>query len=236
MRVLIELIDQVAFLVYAAGLLGALFLLLRFVAAQREVVRARHWAERESASARAYRYGFVALALLLIIAAVVFIDTQLAPLVSPMDGDLPPGFQIGQPAEHPVADALPTPTLEHLVIRVAPAQSTPSSAERLAPTQCPTEAARITSPSSGATVWGRVEIGGSAEIPNFQFYKLEFAAGPDPAEWAYLGGAAEPVSEGRLWSWDTGGLAAGLYLLRLTVVDHSGNYPPPCDLRITLEK
>ncbi|MBI3287169.1 MAG: hypothetical protein HYZ68_03890 [Chloroflexi bacterium] len=235
MGVFISFIDQVAFLIYAAGLLGALFLLLRFVAAQREVARAQRWAERESASARAYRYGFLALGLLLLIALVVLVDTRLAPLLSELSVDIPPGLPTGLTTAPRATEPTPTPTMEHLVVEVAPAQPTPALQESPAPpAHCPTPGARITSPSAGATLSGEVEIRGSAQIPDFQFYKLEFAAGPDPNPWAYLGGGDEPVVEGVLWSWDTRALPSGTYLLRLTVVDHSGNFSSPCDVPITL--
>jgi len=87
----------------------------------------------------------------------------------------------------------------------------------------------------GAKVEGRVEIRGTADIEDFWFYKVEFAAGDSPSEWAYLGGGREPVSDGLLFVWDVSGLPAGGYTLRLTVVDRTGNYPQPCDLQVIIE-
>jgi len=87
----------------------------------------------------------------------------------------------------------------------------------------------------GAKVEGVVEIRGTADIENFWYYKVEFAAGDSPSEWAYLGGGREAVSEGLLLVWDVSGLPAGSYTLRLTVVDRTGNYPQPCDLQVIME-
>ena len=84
---------------------------------------------------------------------------------------------------------------------------------------------------------GRVEIRGTADIEDFSFYKVEFAAGDSPSDsdWAYLGEGREPVSDGLLLVWDVSGLPAGGYTLRLTVVDRTGNYPQPCDLQVIIE-
>ncbi len=90
----------------------------------------------------------------------------------------------------------------------------------------------ITSPrESGDPVRGRVNISGSASIPNFQFYKVEFAAGTNPADTSFHNMAADvhrsPVASGQLDVWDTTGLPDGPYTLRLTVIDMSGNFPCP---------
>ena len=37
-------------------------------------------------------------------------------------------------------------------------------------------------------------------------------------------------------TWNTDPFPAGTYLLRLTVVDASGNFPPPCQIEIVIQR
>jgi hypothetical protein len=81
-------------------------------------------------------------------------------------------------------------------------------------------------------VGGVVEVQGTAKIENFQYYKIEFSAGEHPFNWNWIGEGRNPVEGGVLLAWNTAGLAPGVYSLRLTVVDITGNYPPPCQVQI----
>ncbi len=84
---------------------------------------------------------------------------------------------------------------------------------------------QITSPEINAEVRGLVPIIGSASVPNFQFYKVEFGVGPNPAQWAIIGSVHDrPVINGQLEVWDTTRLPDGVYTLRLQAVKRDGNY------------
>lgn len=84
---------------------------------------------------------------------------------------------------------------------------------------------QITSPEINAEVRGLVPIIGSASVPNFQFYKVEFGVGPNPAQWAIIGSVRDrPVINGQLEVWDTTRLPDGVYTLRLQAVKRDGNY------------
>jgi hypothetical protein len=87
----------------------------------------------------------------------------------------------------------------------------------------------ITSPRSGSIVAGPVEIRGRANVPSFQFYKIEYA--PVGTEgWILIGQdvvRAPVTQEGRLVIWQTNLVPDGAYRLRMHVVDPSGNY---CEL------
>ena len=101
-----------------------------------------------------------------------------------------------------------------------------------APLQQECTGVAITSPrDSGDPVRGKVSINGSASIANFQFYKVEFAAGNNPADTSFHNMAADvhrsAVTNGLLEVWDTTGLPDGPYTLRLTAVDIRGNFPCP---------
>lgn len=77
---------------------------------------------------------------------------------------------------------------------------------------------------------------GSARIDAFQFYKLEYSIGENPQSWHSIGDIQRtPVVDGVLGMWDTTGFPAGPATLRLTVVDVSGNFPPPYDVQVTIQ-
>ncbi len=97
----------------------------------------------------------------------------------------------------------------------------------------------ISSPSSGDAVRGRVSITGSAVIPQFQFYKIEVAAGAAAPDSAFRNLAPDvhrnTVQAGVLDGWDTTAVPDGTYSLRLTVVDMRGNFPcPPVTVRVVV--
>ena len=93
----------------------------------------------------------------------------------------------------------------------------------------------ITYPPPNATLSGVVNILGTATLPNFQFYKVEYGFGTRPTEWISIEGVArEPVTDGVLVTWDTRALPAGSYVLRLTLVDITANYPPPFEVQVRI--
>jgi hypothetical protein len=84
--------------------------------------------------------------------------------------------------------------------------------------------AEITAPGNNSQLEGAVDISGSADDASFSYYKLEYEDQDNLGVWNQIGSnTAAPVSGGVLGSWDTTGLASGLYNLRLTVADEAGN-------------
>ncbi len=83
----------------------------------------------------------------------------------------------------------------------------------------------IISPEMSAELRGVVPIIGSASVPNFQFYKVEWGVGPNPDEWAVIGELHDqPMINGELEVWDTNGVPDGVYTLRLQAVKQDGNW------------
>lgn len=83
----------------------------------------------------------------------------------------------------------------------------------------------IISPREGERLRGRVPIIGSAQVPDFQFYKVEFGLGPNPTQWSVIGILHEqPVINGQLEVWDTTALPDDVYTLKLTGVRRDGNW------------
>lgn len=84
---------------------------------------------------------------------------------------------------------------------------------------------QITSPEINAELRGVVQIRGSASVPSFQFYKVEFGVGPSPDKWALIGSMHDrPVLNDQLEVWDTTRWPDGVYSLRLQAVKQDGNY------------
>ncbi len=84
---------------------------------------------------------------------------------------------------------------------------------------------QITSPEVSQEIRGVVPIIGSALVPDFQYYKVEYGNGPDPSQWFVIGSMHEAsVVNGQLEIWDTTRLPDGVYSLRLRAVRRDGNY------------
>jgi hypothetical protein len=83
---------------------------------------------------------------------------------------------------------------------------------------------------------GIVQIKGAANIRDFQFYKVEFGAGDKPSTWSVIGNdvVRKRVVDDVLVTWDTSKVAPGVYTLQLTVVDITGNYPSPCQVKVSV--
>ncbi len=78
--------------------------------------------------------------------------------------------------------------------------------------------AQITRPSMLSQVRGVVSIEGSASGTDFSYYRLEVGQGQYPVDWLQVGeNTDQPVTNGRLGTWDTSGLQ-GQCIIKLMVV------------------
>lgn len=119
---------------------------------------------------------------------------------------------------------LSSPLLSVLAVIGLLAFAGPASAIGPASPLLQDSAAVITSPQSGEAVRGSVQISGSALHPAFLRYEMYFTVEPGE-NWVFIGEArTNPVSNGVLGVWETGGLPDGNYSLRLRVVRQDGNY------------
>ncbi|MGQ9555566.1 MAG: hypothetical protein ACUVWR_15810 [Anaerolineae bacterium] len=83
----------------------------------------------------------------------------------------------------------------------------------------------ISSPVSGSTISGEVEIKGTATSNKFWYYKVEYSV--DGTNWVSVDTDYQhktAVSEDVLASWDTTTVANGTFWLRAVVVDNTGNW------------
>lgn len=95
---------------------------------------------------------------------------------------------------------------------------------------CADGQARITGIVTGQPGWW--EIMGSAPVQANGYWKGEISG--DGQNWTLLYASRQPVENGLLLRFLTTTVPKGSYLLRVLLVDHTGNYPPPCTVRIVL--
>ena len=97
-------------------------------------------------------------------------------------------------------------------------------------TACPTQGVAITAITAARPGW--LNIRGSAEIPNLEYWKGEISA--DGNVWSMLYRSTSPVRDGVLIEFNTASVNRGTYQVRLTAVDRTGNYPEPCIIQVAV--
>jgi len=132
------------------------------------------------------------------------------------------------PTETPLSTATPSPAPTGTPVPTPVETQTPTATPTATPTVALPEPVRavIVEPLEGSLVSGDVLVMGSADGQGFAYYLLESAPGnpPDEGAWQPLGPeVTAPTTEGLLGTWQTAGLAPGIYTLRLNVYDVSGN-------------
>ncbi len=134
----------------------------------------------------------------------------------------PAGAALLLPTATPVAVAEPTVATE----------PTAAPAPQVVAAACADPRSVIAAPGQGETVSGQVAVIGTATHENFATYKIE--AGPAGGALAFMGSGNSPVQGGTLGSVDSASFGNGPLLIRLTVIDQTGNFPPPCEVTVTV--
>lgn len=112
-----------------------------------------------------------------------------------------------------------------------PATLTPTAQ----PARCLDDRAVITAPAPGQSLRGVSAVYGVAEHAAFRYYKIELAPAAGPEErFSFVARGDAPVASGLLAVIDTTHFANGAYILQLTVVDRTGNFPAPCRVPVIL--
>ena len=256
MIALLRFVATNAWLVSLLCMLGAARLVWRARLTREARAATPYPLERESLLEQTHRAGITA-AVLVFLGLVVLAagPLTLARLAEAPDEDLsrsaagiftrtPGPSPTTTPAPPTLAFTLtPTPTLKASPTSTpAPVvqTSTPSPAPAYEPPDCPDPRVRLSAPSTGQLLAGPVEIRGTANIPDFAFYKFEINGPLTQGEWWTIGDLYyAPVSNGLLGRWDATPVAVespGLYLFRLTAVDKTGNYPSPCTVQVRIAR
>jgi len=76
-----------------------------------------------------------------------------------------------------------------------------------------------------------VEILGTANIPNFGFYKLEMKR-VEETSWLTILAGNELITNGTLGSWNTSLLSPGDHQLSLILTDNQGQVLEPCIIQV----
>lgn len=204
---------------------GGLFFIRKFMLAWQELRVAAFGLERQQAQAR-LNWAASILVLLLTIAVAEFVLVSfIAPTV--------PG---ASPLLTPTLDLLASPTTT-LAVTDTPAGNAPQAAFTATPpsqplvSDCVADSIEISSPQNGQEVSGTVDIVGTANIPNFGFYKFEMKL-PEDASWQTLQAGNQVRNQESLGIWDTRRLLPGEYQLSLVVVDNQGQASQPCIVQV----
>lgn len=91
----------------------------------------------------------------------------------------------------------------------------------------------LTEPEHGTEITGVVTLVGTANTPNFAFFKYEVQRAGDPI-WLTIQAERKVVIEDDLGPWDTRALPSGDYLLRLVVTDNEGEALPACVIQVRI--
>lgn len=239
MAIIVKLISDYAPWVYAACGLIALWYLRVAIEARRERRQAAFSLEREAALNKTYQALNVSFFLLVVMAAVYLISTTLAaavqPLVDAVVSPTPTLFVL--PTQTPTPEPptatptpLPPPTRRPTPRPTPTISLTPTTPPIVAPF-CPDGRARLLRPGVEQRVSGQVQVIGSANADNFDYYKLEFKPSSGPGDPTFISSARQPVFDGLLGLWNTAGLPPGAYTLYLRTVDITGNYGE-CNVRV----
>lgn len=204
-------------LIYIALAIGALFAFRRMWRSWHEWRDSVYGLEREFALRRLVQASGISLFILVLLFAEFFIATFIAPSL-------------------PASDIMATATLDLLV--TPPGTLSPDSPVPLATQEVPTgmsgcipDQIMITSPEPGDPVSGTVNITGTANVPDFAFYKYEVASMGNQ-NWATIAANRQPVQNDQLGEWNTASLANGYYFLRLVITDNVGEALEPCVIAV----
>ncbi|HEX6034845.1 MAG TPA: hypothetical protein VFY83_10440, partial [Anaerolineales bacterium] len=191
-------------LIYIALAIGGLFAFRRMWRSWREWRDSVYGLEREFALRRLGQATAAAFFILALVFVEFFIATFIAPSL-------------------PATDILATPTLDLLLTpanTLSPEEATQAALSPVtqdAPSGmsgCIPDQVMITAPEPGADVTGTVKITGTANVPNFGFFKYEFAP-RGSQNWATISAKRVPVTNGEIGDWNTSSLTNGDYFLRL---------------------
>jgi hypothetical protein len=213
--------DNEVFIYLILGIV-AIWLFRKFLIAWGELRNAAFGLERQTAQSRLNWVTTIFTLVLLLVVAEFVLVSFVVPTV--------PG---ASPLETPTLDLLASPTIT-LVPGVLAADSTPLPDIETQNNNCVPGNVNILSPQDGETVRDIVEIIGSADIPNFGFYKFEMASVND-LSWLTIQAGEIITQEGRLGYWDTSRLIPGDYALRLIITDNQGQMTEPCVVQVRVE-
>jgi hypothetical protein len=257
MTVIPHLIARYAIIFYVLAAIGALLYAWSAFQARRRQGVALFSLEREDAVNQGLRSWVMASACVLVAVGVFGISSYVVPNMPDKEAEGTPLISLlftptANPALPPTAAPIaiatatfaPAPTVAPIATPLARVPDTPEPVPTgdgeggvmPAEAACSSAGTQIVSPRNGDFVSGVIEVLGTANLPNFSFYKFEIQW-PGNQDWVTLQSFEVPVAGGVLGHWDTAPLAQqpGTYRFRLVVVDDTGNFPDPCVIGVVIE-
>ena len=251
MAFFVQLLANYAGLIYIGCVIGAAIYIRDILAARNDLQRSLYSLERESAGGRVVRGSIMIAVFGLIVIATYVLANVVAPQLPASLLDATPTSAFVLPTNTPTVTIQPTatrtatpatagpgvtsPTAENSVPQDAtPTSTTPS----LPPVSCPDPNVQLTAPAPGQVVSGEFQLFGTADEPNFAFYKFTLKG---PATGDVEQTAGDVVRQAKrndvLGSIDPALLLdqPGVYILGLVVVDNTGNEYPHCTLPIIIQ-
>ena len=217
MAAILHFSTSYAILIYLLLAIGLMFAIRSLVRARREMGESLYGLERETA----HRHTSQALAALSLIIFLTIAEIVLTIFLAP---NLPAISMLVTPTMNPLVTPQNTIPPELLAtLGVFTPEATPTSQT----TGCIPGQIMLTTPKPGDVIKSQVILIGTANIPNFGFYKYEFATiGTDV--WFTIQANREVKQDGELGRWDTSEVSPGDYNLRLVVTNNQGDALPPC--------
>jgi hypothetical protein len=254
MASLFQVLANYAGLIYLGCVIGVVFYIREIVAARQDLHKSLYSLEREAAGGRVVRGTL----LIVLFGAIAIATYVLATVVVPQlpvegaNGTPTPALLVWTYTPTPTLQATPTrtpkpPTPVTTGATIAPAENVtplPPTAT-LGPTTLPLPAAacpdpnvQLTAPVSGQTFSVDIQLRGTADTPNFAFYKFTLK-GPATGDVEKTVGdvVRTPRRDAVLGSISAASLLAqpGVYIVGLVVVDNTGNEYPHCTLPIVVQ-
>jgi hypothetical protein len=247
MTFFVQLIANYAGLIYIACIIGVAFYVRDIVVARQELQQSLYSLEREAAGSRMWRSVMLLALLATIIGATLVLQNIVAPQLSSesTSGTPTPAFTL--PTNTPTPTFQPTPTRTPRPPTAVPGTPTPTGEGALTapptptllpPAACPDPNVQIAAPIAGQAFSGEIQVRGTADAPNFAFYKFTLQ-GPATNQVEQTVGDVyrTPSRDGVLGSLDGAALLQqpGTYVLGLIVVDSTGNELPHCTVPIVIQ-
>ena len=206
--------------IYAALSLGAVFAIRSAWKAWSEWRRSVYGLEKELSLQRVRISGAVVILLLMIGLSQFCLVSFVVPFL--------PAATFHLTA---TADLLQTPVTTLEAGAIAPGAGTPAPVSGTS--GCVPAQLSITFPASGQEISGSISLTGTVDVPNFGYYKYEYALqGSD--QWTTIAAGNKVRHNEELGGWDPTALVPGDYELRLIVTDNLGKVLPPCIVEIHL--
>ncbi len=217
MTIILKFFNSYAILIFLLLAIGLFFSLRSLAKGRREINGSLFGLERETS----HRHTSQAVAA---VSIVIFLGVAELVLIVFLGPNMPASSLLVTPTLNPLTTT--TGTIPPGLLATIGAAS-PLSTLTPQITGCIPGQIMITSPKPGNIVKGQVELLGTANTPNFGFYKFEYSPfGSDV--WATIGADRKIVQDSQLGFWDTSEVTPGDYNLRLVVIDNQGNAFPPC--------